>query len=88
MQRERANIAGRFPEAYETYAANVPTFVPRPTPWKATHPEETEGFSFELYLKHGEWKAALTYVLVIAWLIWHRPIIEMGSKLWRFVTGF
>ena len=76
MQRERANIAGRFPEAYEAYAANVPAFVPRPTPWKATHPDEEEGFSFELYMKHGEWKAALTYVLVIAWLIY------------RTVTGF
>jgi protein-S-isoprenylcysteine O-methyltransferase Ste14 len=32
MQRERANIAGRFPEDYEAYALNVPAFVPRPTP--------------------------------------------------------
>jgi len=70
MQRERANIAGRFPDAYETYAANVPTFVPRPTPWKATHPDDGAGFSLDLYLKHGEWKAALTYVLVVAWLIY------------------
>ena len=36
MQRERANIAGRFPREYELYAANVPAFVPRPTPWKGT----------------------------------------------------
>ena len=72
MQRERANIAGRFPEAYETYSANVPAFVPRPTPWKATHPQEGqgEGFSIDLYMKHGEWKAGLTYVLVMLWLIY------------------
>jgi protein-S-isoprenylcysteine O-methyltransferase Ste14 len=70
MQRERANIAGRFPEAYEKYSANVPTFVPRPTPWKATHPEDGGGFSLDLYMKHGEWKAGLTYVLVMAWLAW------------------
>ena len=70
MQRERANIAGRFPEAYEAYAANVPAFVPRPTPWKATHPDDGDGFSLELYMKHGEWKAALTYVLAMAWLIY------------------
>jgi len=44
--------------------------VPRPTPWKATHPDEGDGFSFELYIKHGEWKAALTYVLAMAWLIY------------------
>ncbi len=76
MQRERANIAGRFPDAYEVYAANVPAFVPRPTPWKATHRDESDGFSLDLYMKHGEWKAGLTYVLVMAWLIY------------RTVTGF
>ena len=76
MQRERANIAGRFPDAYEAYAANVPAFVPRPTPWRATHPDEGNGFSLELYMKHGEWKAGLTYLIVIAWLIY------------RTVTGF
>jgi protein-S-isoprenylcysteine O-methyltransferase Ste14 len=70
MQRERANIAGRFPDAYETYAANVPVFVPRPTPWKATHPDDEGSFSLELYMKHGEWKAGLTYLVVIAWLIY------------------
>ena len=76
MQRERANIAGRFPEAYEVYAANVPAFVPRPTPWRATHPDDAGGFSVDLYMKHGEWKAALTYLLVMVWLIY------------RTVTGF
>ncbi len=85
MQRERANIAGRFPTAYEAYAANVPAFVPRPTPWKATHPEPGDGggFSFHLYMKHGEWKAGLTYALVMLWLVWHRPIIDAASSLWR-----
>jgi protein-S-isoprenylcysteine O-methyltransferase Ste14 len=76
MQRERANIAGRFPDAYEVYAANVPAFVPRPTPWKATHPDDAGAFSLDLYMKHGEWKAALTYALVMGWLIY------------RTVTGF
>ena len=71
MQRERANIAGRFPGAYETYAANVPAFIPRPTPWRSTESERDTGrFSLALYMKHGEWKAGLTYVLVIAWLLW------------------
>jgi protein-S-isoprenylcysteine O-methyltransferase Ste14 len=70
MQREMANIAERFPETYGTYVANVPAFVPRPTPWKATHPEDQGGFSFDLYMKHGEWKAALTYVIVVGWLIY------------------
>jgi len=70
MQREKANIAGRFPEAYGAYAANVPAFVPRPTPWKATHPDDEGAFSLELYMKHGEWKAGLTFLLVIVWLIY------------------
>jgi hypothetical protein len=70
MEREKANIIERFPEAYEAYSANVPAFVPRPTPWKATHPDDGGGFSPQLYMKHGEWKAALTFVLVIAWLIY------------------
>jgi protein-S-isoprenylcysteine O-methyltransferase Ste14 len=73
MQREKANILERFPDAYEAYAANVPAFVPRPTPWKATHPDGDDGdggFSLDLYMKHGEWKAGLTYFLVMAWLIY------------------
>ena len=88
MQRERTNIAERFPEAYEAYAANVPAFVPRPTPWKATHPEVGDGFSLDLYLKHGEWKAGLTFLLVMAWLIW---VTKKGvAGVWlihRLVTG-
>ena len=34
MERERANISGRFPEAYARYYENVPAFVPRVLPWK------------------------------------------------------
>ncbi len=83
MQRERANISRRFPAEYELYAANVPAFVPRPTPWKATHPEESDGFSLDLYMKHGEWKAGLTYVLVMAWLVWHPAIVLSASFPWR-----
>jgi protein-S-isoprenylcysteine O-methyltransferase Ste14 len=73
MERERANISGRFPEDYEVYAANVPAFVPRPTPWRGGATADlppSGGFSFDLYMKHGEWKAGLTYVLVMAWLAW------------------
>jgi protein-S-isoprenylcysteine O-methyltransferase Ste14 len=70
MQRERANIAGRFPGTYETYAANVPAFIPRPTPWRGSEAasDDTGAFSLALYMKHGEWKAGLTYVMVMVWL--------------------
>lgn len=84
MQRERANISGRFPEAYEAYAANVPAFVPRPTPWKATHPDDGGGFSLELYMKHGEWKAGLTYVLVMVWLTW---VTMRGVSIAQLMSG-
>ena len=74
MQRERANIAGRFPGVYETYAANVPAFMPRPTAWRgdtANGAEPDNGaFSLDLYMKHGEWKAGVTYLLVMGWLGW------------------
>ncbi len=67
MQRERENIAGRFPDAYPAYAANVPGFIPRVRPWRS-EPSDEGSFDARLYLKHGEWKAGVTYVLVVAWL--------------------
>lgn len=68
MERERANIRNRFPDAYDEYSRNVPGFVPRPTPWRSGQPVEEGGFSGALYMHHGEWKAGLTYLLVMAWL--------------------
>lgn len=67
MQREIANIHGRFPAAYSTYARNVPLFFPRGTPWRGD-PGSTNGFRWTLYMRHGEWKAGLTYVLAMIWL--------------------
>jgi protein-S-isoprenylcysteine O-methyltransferase Ste14 len=67
MERERVNIRNRFPEDYDRYSANVPAFLPRVTPWRDS---ESEGGGFDpgLYMKHGEWKAGITYLLVMAWL--------------------
>ena len=67
MERERANISGRFPEAYARYSENVPAFVPRVLPWKG-EAQNGDGFSLALYMKHGEWKALLTYLLAMGWL--------------------
>lgn len=67
MQREVANIRGRFPDAYDRYADNVPLFFPRPAPWRGDA-ASMNGFSPALYMKHGEWKAGLTYVLAMIWL--------------------
>jgi hypothetical protein len=70
MERERVNIRGRFPDAYAEYERNVPAFFPRPGPWRPAEAVQSSPFSFQLYMKHGEWKAALVYVLAVAWLAW------------------
>ena len=67
MERERRNIRERFPDAYDRYSLNVPAFVPRVTPWRDA--ESNEGsFDAGLYMKHGEWKAGITFILVMIWL--------------------
>ncbi|MEO8576876.1 MAG: isoprenylcysteine carboxylmethyltransferase family protein [Gemmatimonadales bacterium] len=67
MERERKNIRERFPEDYDVYSANVPAFIPRVIPW-AAEGAENGGFSPSLYMAHGEWKAGITYLLVMSWL--------------------
>ena len=67
MERERKNIRGRFPDAYDEYERNVPAFLPRVTPWRTTT-AEAQPFSFELYRKHGEWKALLGWAAAMLWL--------------------
>jgi protein-S-isoprenylcysteine O-methyltransferase Ste14 len=76
MERERANISTRFPEAYVEYSQNVPPFVPRPTPWRPAESAGPDRFSFDLYMKHGEWKAGLTYVLAMSWLLWRTGLLS------------
>jgi protein-S-isoprenylcysteine O-methyltransferase Ste14 len=69
MEREKANISSRFPDAYAEYARNVPPFLPRLTPWRGGARPEGGAFSSALYMKHGEWKAALGYAGAMAWLV-------------------
>jgi protein-S-isoprenylcysteine O-methyltransferase Ste14 len=69
MQRERANISSRFPEAYAEYERNVPAFFPRLTRWRGGASGEGQGFSAALYMKHGEWKAALGYAGALVVLV-------------------
>ena len=74
MAREKANIKGRFPHQYPKYQNNVPAFFPRVMPWRAPDvPADGVGFSMPLYMKHGEWKAALGYAGAMAYL---------GVRLW------
>ncbi|MDQ2889143.1 MAG: isoprenylcysteine carboxylmethyltransferase family protein [Gemmatimonadota bacterium] len=67
MRREIVNISERFPETYRRYAVHVPLFFPRPLPW-CGDAASTNRFEPALYMKHGEWKAGLTYVLAMIWL--------------------
>ena len=69
MERERAEVSGRFPEAYAEYERNVPSFVPRPSPWRAAGAPVAEPFSFALYMRHKEWRAALGFAGAVTWLI-------------------
>lgn len=73
MERERADIRTRFPGAFDEYERNVPGFLPRPLPWRAPAAVMSSAraapFSFDLYMRHGEWKAGLGYLAAIGWLL-------------------
>jgi protein-S-isoprenylcysteine O-methyltransferase Ste14 len=71
IRDERVGIRARFPDAYEEWERNVPSFLPRPTPWRAAAAgvEERGGFDFQLYMRHGEWRAALGFAAVLVYLI-------------------
>ena len=70
IRDERVGIRARFPEAYDEWERNVPSFVPRPTPWRAAAGGgDRESFDFDLYMRHGEWRAALGFAAVLMYLI-------------------
>ena len=64
---ERGEISSRFPGEYPSYETNVPTFLPRLTPWRG----QTSGdsFSFTRYMRQREWQAGLAFIAASAWLI-------------------
>ena len=77
IEKERAKISARFPDAYSRWEQNVPAFVPRPTPWRDPMVPESERFSPSLYMRHGEWRAALGFILALTWLV-----LRMRGDLW------
>jgi protein-S-isoprenylcysteine O-methyltransferase Ste14 len=68
IEREKVHIRSRFPDAYADYERNVPAFVPRPIPWRGAA-EKPAPFSSALYMRHGEWRAALGFVAALGYLI-------------------
>ena len=77
IEKERVKISAMFPEAYSRWEQNVPAFIPRPTAWRDPAVGGTERFSPSLYMRHGEWKAALGFILALAWLV-----LRMRGDLW------
>ena len=77
IEKERVKISAMFPEAYSRWEQNVPAFIPRPTAWRDPAVGGPERFSPSLYMRHGEWKAALGFILAVAWLV-----LRMRGDLW------
>jgi len=67
IARERSKILAMFPGSYPEFERNVPAFFPRLTPWRGGG--EGAAFSAPLYMRHGEWRAALGYVGAMTWLV-------------------
>ena len=65
MNVEKNELEETLGDDYRVYAAGVPVFVPRLTAWG--HSERR--FDFQLYLKHGEYFAAIGVALTLAILV-------------------
>jgi protein-S-isoprenylcysteine O-methyltransferase Ste14 len=75
IEHERQLIRGRFPDAYADYERNVPAFLPRPVPWRGG----TVGagrFRLGLYMRHGEWRAAVAFVAALGFLVWRMRSVQ------------
>jgi hypothetical protein len=66
MQAEAGHMQTLFAGAYEKWAANVPLFIPRLTPYRAGDPR---GFDLGQYLQHREYRALIGLAAVIGILV-------------------
>jgi protein-S-isoprenylcysteine O-methyltransferase Ste14 len=62
MRAEAAHMRRLFAGDYESWAANVPLFIPRVTPYRNGM---ARGFDPRQYLRHREYRAAIGLVIVI-----------------------
>jgi Phospholipid methyltransferase len=74
IRREAEELAARYGAAYEEYARQVPLFFPRrprPVPYGMgpRHPAGAARFSWELYLRNHEYRAALGFVAALLLLL-------------------
>lgn len=58
MRGEARHLAELFPRRYSEYAAEVPGFLPRLTPYRASA-GRTAGFRWSQYRRNREWEASL-----------------------------
>jgi len=58
MAGETRHLRELFPERYDEYAASVPAFLPRVTPYRPAG-ATTAGFRWAQYRRNKEWEAAL-----------------------------
>jgi protein-S-isoprenylcysteine O-methyltransferase Ste14 len=68
MRGEARLLTELFGARYRDYAANVPAFVPRPTPYRAPEPDSAGGFGMSRYARNREWEALLGVITGFALL--------------------
>jgi protein-S-isoprenylcysteine O-methyltransferase Ste14 len=64
VRQEARELRELFGERYRAYAASVPAFTPRVTPYSGG-PDQRAGFSWGRYLHHREWEAALGVLALV-----------------------
>ena len=67
MRREERELRARYGRVFEDYAARVPSFWPRLRPAAGAEGDATD-FSWALYRRNREYRAAIGYLLAIALL--------------------
>jgi protein-S-isoprenylcysteine O-methyltransferase Ste14 len=58
---EGRRLGKRFPDLYATYSSEVPSFLPRVTPYRASGvaSDPSSGFRWSQYRRNREWEASL-----------------------------
>lgn len=57
-----------FGDQYRAYAANVPLFIPRPTPWRPEGAPPPAGFDYARYKRNREYEALMGAIAGFAFL--------------------
>jgi protein-S-isoprenylcysteine O-methyltransferase Ste14 len=68
IRNEAARMGELFGPPYAEYAARVPAFVPRATPYRGSSADEGR-FEWRRYLRHREWEAILGVAVVFGILM-------------------